>query len=178
MLVVIGQTTNLPIQMTGSFSALGRPGGETRIDLTLGVDANGDGIPDAWEYAFLAAIGSSLSLSNLNAGLDVTGDGRTLLQEFLLGNYPFNPTGSFTLTLQDINGGSPILAFESMTGRSYTLSGSADLGQWTPLSFLLPSDAPGTRRTFYYAPSIATVQIQVVQPDSGPPMRFFRLDLE
>src|SRR5260370_18497252 len=70
--VVIGVTTNLPIQMTGNYSLLGQPGQQTRIDLTLGVDSNGDGIPDAWEIAFLSSIGSNLNLANLTAGLRLT----------------------------------------------------------------------------------------------------------
>ncbi len=176
--VVTGQTTNVPIQMTGDYSRLGQPGQTTRIDLTLGVDANGDGIPDAWEYAFLQATGSGLSLSQLNPAMDFTGDGRTLLQEFLLGNYPFNTTGSFAVTLVDVNGGSPILQFDTMTGRSYTLLGSPDLGEWTPLAFTLPSEANAVQRAFYYAQSISTVRIQVVQPDSGPTMHYFQLVLQ
>jgi hypothetical protein len=54
--VVTGATTNLPIQMTGNLALLGLPGQRTRLDITLGVNANGNGIPDAWEHAFLAAL--------------------------------------------------------------------------------------------------------------------------
>ena len=49
MVVVIGGVTNIPIEMTGNYSIIGQPGQSTRVDLTLGVDANGDGLPDAWE---------------------------------------------------------------------------------------------------------------------------------
>ena len=177
--VVIGQTTNTPIQMTGNYSQLGRPGKETRIDLTLGTDANGDGIPDAWEYGFLAALGSNLSLNDLRSGMDLAHDGRTLLQEYLLGNYPMDPTDPLLVTLVALNGGSPILQFTGVTGRSYTVLGSADLKQWTPVSFLVPLEgsSAGTH-SYYYAPSTDTVQVQVVQPASGPPKTFFRLQLQ
>src|SRR5258708_3060808 len=106
--VVIGVTTNLPIQMTGNFSQLGQPGQQTRIDLTLGVDSNGDGIPDAWELVFLASIGSNLNLANLTPGLRLTPDGLTLWQEFLAGNYPFDPPEPLILTVVAPNNASPL----------------------------------------------------------------------
>ncbi len=178
MTVVIGQTTNVPIQMTGNFAHLGQPGQQTRIDLTLGEDANGDGIPDEWELAFLASIGSNLGLTNLSAGLRLTRDGLTLRQQFLLGNYPFDPQDPFVLTLVDPNNDSPILQFTAMTGRYYTLLGSADLKTWTPLSFQIPSDGTGATHTFYFAQTIQSVQIQATQPASGPPVRFFKMMLQ
>ena len=177
--VVIGQTTNLPIQMTGNFSQLGQPGQQTRIDLTLGVDSNGDGIPDAWELAFLASIGSSLNLSNLSPGLRLTADGLTLQQEFFAGNYPFDPQEPFILTLVAPNNGSPLLRFTAMTGRYYTLLGSPDLQAWTPLTFLVPSEgANAAAHGYYYAPGIQTLQIQAIQPTTGPTMRFFKMMLQ
>ncbi len=179
MYVVVGQVTNLPIQMTGNFSHLGQPGQQTRIDLTMGFDANGDGIPDSWEQAFLAAIGSNLPLSSLNANSILTPDGLTLLQQFLAGYFPFDPTDQFTVTLVDVNGGSPILQFTAITGRAYTLLGSPDLQQWYPLSFRIPAEgSAGPVHSYYPAPDIRTLQIQALQPDSGPPARFFRLMLQ
>jgi len=174
--VVTGGATNLPLQMTGNFSLLGQPAQSTRLDLTLGVDANGDGIPDAWEQAFLTAIGSSLSLSNLNANLVLTSDGLTLWQEFLLGTYPFDPSQPFLVKLVSLTAGAPLLEFTTMTGRSYTVLGSPDLNQWTPLSFQVPAEgASGAIQQFYSAPGINTVQVQVLPDPTGAPMRFFRL---
>ena len=179
MVVVIGVTTNLPIQMTGNYSQLGQPGQQTRIDLTLGVDSNGDGIPDAWELAFLASIGSNLSLSNLTPGLRLTSDGRTLQQQFLAGNYPFDPGEPFILTVVAPNNGSPVLQFTAMTGRYYTLLGSPDLKTWTPLNFSFPTDGPnGAAYGYYFAPNIQTLQIQTVQPSTGPTMRYFKMMLQ
>jgi hypothetical protein len=179
MAVVIGQTTNLPIQMTGDFSLLGQPGQATRLDLTLGVDANGDGLPDAWELAFLSALGSNLTLADLHAGMVLTPDGLTLAQQYLLGNYPFGLTNSFSLTLVAANGGSPVLQFNSTTGRSYTLLGSPDLEQWVPVSFSLPVEGPaGPVHSYYYAPDIRPVQVQVMQPATGPALQFFKMMLQ
>ncbi len=179
MLVVIGQTTNVPIQMTANYSRLGQPAQQTRVDLTLGVDSNGDGLPDAWELAFLAAIGSNLNLTNLTPGMRLLPDGLTLQQEFLAGNYPFDPQAPFVLTLLAPNDGSALLQFTAMTGRYYTLLGSPDLRAWTPLSFLIPAEgANGTAHDYYFAPNIHTLQIQAIQPVSGPAMQFFRMMLQ
>jgi hypothetical protein len=145
--------------------------------LTLGTDANGDGIPDAWEQAFLASIGVNVPLSSINPNTDYAHNGRTLLQEYLLGDYPFNPGYNFAVTLVSQSGGSAVLAFTSMTGRSYSVFGSADLQNWTPLSFTIP--AQGTApSTAYYAPGIQPLQIQTIQPTNSPTVLFFRLQLQ
>ena len=177
--VVTGGATNLPLQMSGDFSLLGKPAQRTRLDLTLGVDANGDGIPDAWEQAFLAAIGSNLSLTNLNANQVLTSDGLTLWQEFLLGTYPFDPGQPFLVKVVSVTAGAPLLEFTTMTGRSYTVLGSPDLNQWTPLSFQVSGEGSlGAAQQFYYAPNISTIQVQVLPDSSGAPMRFFKLMLQ
>jgi hypothetical protein len=48
--------------MKGDLSKLGEPGKRTHLDLTLGEDLDGDGIPDAWERALLAALGGNRTL--------------------------------------------------------------------------------------------------------------------
>ena len=175
--VVVGSVTNIPLQMIGNYSLLGSPGQSTRIDLTLGVDANGDGIPDAWEQAFLTALGSGLPLSALNPNLDLAHDGRTLQQEFLLGSYPFDPADPFVVSMAGFNGNSPILKFPTMTGRSYTVLGSSDLKSWMPLSFHLATESAGAQpHSFYYAPGIqSTLQIQVIQPQPAPEKLFIKI---
>ncbi len=177
--VVSGSTTNLPIQMTGASVLLGKSAKQTRLDLTLGVDSNGNGIPDAWEKLFLADINTNLALTNLNAGVDYAHSGRTLMQEFLLGNHPFNPQGIFDVRLVTSNDGATLLEFTTMFGRSYTALGSSDLKTWTQLSFTIPSEGSTPAvRAFYYASDIRTLQIQIIQPVGGSQMRFFKLLLQ
>src|SRR3974390_2244208 len=176
MVVVVGLVTNLPIQMTGDFSRLGQPGQQTRIDLTLGTDVNGNGIPDAWELAYLAALHSNLTLADLTANSIIGPDGLTLLQEFLAGYYPFDPAESFRLQLIDTNQGAPILQFTAITGRSYTVLGSPDMQSWTPLPFVIPAEgSSGPTHAYYSAADVRTLQVQVLQPASGPEMHYFRL---
>ena len=177
MYVVIGVVTNLPIQMVGSFAALGQPAQQTRIDLTTGTDSNGDGIPDAWELAYLAALGSNLTLANLNAGLVLGPDGLTLLQEYLAGYYPYDPAATFTLRLVSVNGGSPILEFTAVASRSYSIFGSSDLHTWMPLSFSIPAEGiGGPIHSYYFASDVRTLQVQALQPGSSsrPTLNFTR----
>ncbi len=176
--VTVGTETNLPIEMSGaSYSVLGASSAYTLQNLTLGTDVNGTGIPDQWVEIFLEEIGSNLALTAVNANTDYTGDGRTLRQEYLLGNYPFNPADDFSVQIVSQNSGSAVLGFTSMLGRSYTAYGSPDLKNWTPLSFTIPALGPGAV-TNYYSSVIQPMQIQTVQPTNAPAMQFFRLSLQ
>ena len=174
MLVVIAGVTNLPIEMALTNAVLGQPGKTTRLDLTLGVDSNGDGIPDAWENAFLATIGATNTLASLTA--QTMFGGRTLLQQYLLGTYPFDPGNPLRVVLLGANSNATVLQFPTITGRAYTVQGSADAITWTAAAFTLDSDAPGSpSRAFYYASGIASVQANVVPPPAGTPKQFYRI---
>lgn len=175
--VAVGNSTNVPIEMTGAYSLLGAPAQKTLQNLTLGTDANGDGIPDAWEAVFLSEIGTNLALANINPNADYTGNGRTLKQEYLLGNYPYNPTNNFTVQIVSQSAGSAVLAFTTMTGRSYTAYGSPDLQNWTQVPFIVPSAGPAVQ-TSYFASIIQPLEIQTVAPTNGAPLQFFRLQLQ
>jgi len=175
--VIIGGITNLPIEMVGASPVLGKPAQLTLQNLTLGADANGDGIPDAWEALFLQQLGVNLALAGIDPNADYAHDGRTLMQEYLLGNYPYNPGDNFMVKLISQSGGSAVLAFTTMTGRTYTAYGSSDLQNWTPLSFTIPA-AGAAAATSYYAPNIQPIQIQTVPPARGPQVQFFRLQLQ
>src|SRR5436190_1305705 len=73
----IGATAYVPIEMVIS-RPLGQPAGTTRLDLTLGVDSDGDGLPDAWEIA------SGLNPNDpSDANGDADGDGISNRDEYL-----------------------------------------------------------------------------------------------
>jgi hypothetical protein len=179
IVVVIGSVTNAPIQLAGNLSQLGQPAQMTRIDLTLGVDSNRDGIPDAWESAFLAAIGSSLTLADLNAGLVLGSDGRTLMQEFLLGTDALVPGDGLVARIVSATGGTSVLEFSTSSGHSYAVLGSTDLQQWSPVSFRLVADGPGgVVYTNYSASAANALQVQVASGPSPPKLQFYRIQLQ
>jgi hypothetical protein len=177
--VVVGGVTNLPIEMAVTNLSLGLWAKSTRVDLTLGVDSNGDGIPDAWENAFLAALGLNLPLSAINANSVLTPDGLTLRQEYLLGTYPFDPGDPLMITFVGFYGPAPILQFPTVSGRSYTVLSSSDLKNWNPAEFNLAGDAPGAGpRSFYLASSTARVQVYVAPPAAGAPKQFYQVQVQ
>jgi hypothetical protein len=175
--VVTGSSTNLPIEMSKGQPSVGLPASQTRQNLTLGVDSNGDGIPDAWETEFMSELGTNVPLSEINVNADYAGDGRTLLQEYLLGNFPFNPGYNFGVRIVSQSGGAAVIAFTTMTGRAYQAYGSADLQNWTPLSFTIPA-VNNTVLTSYTASSVQPVEIQTIPATNAPPALFFRLSLQ
>ena len=176
--VKIGNTTYLPIELSGASALVAQPGKAARVDLTLGVDSNGDGLPDAWQYAVIRAIGKpGLTLADISPGGDADGDGMTNLQEFLAGTYAFDPKDGFTVALKSIEGTSANLEFTVINRRSYTVEGSNDLHNWTPLSFVVPSEgATAAARTSYLATNTRVLRVAVGPfSDEITAPKFFRL---
>jgi len=174
--VVINNVTNLPIEMSVNYATLGQAGRATRIDLTLGVDSNGDGIPDQWERAFLSTLGLNVPLSSLNANSVLTPDGLTLRQQYLFGTYPFNPSQPCLVTFAGFKGNSPHLVFPTITGHSYSVLGSSDAKNWSTVSFFLPTDDPnGAARSYYYAPAITTAEVYVAPAATPARTQFYRV---
>lgn len=174
--VVSGGITNLPIEMTGTWLQTGTPSFQLRQDLTQGTSTNGLGLPDQWLQQFFAEIGTNIPLASLSLNGVYTKDGRTLKQQYLLGNYPYDPTNTFSVTLVSQNAGSALLAFTAIQGRTYSVSGSTDLQNWAPLSFTVPVSGAAVS-TVYPATTTIPVQIQTVQPTNAPTMQFFRLQV-
>ena len=174
--VVDGGTTNLPIEMASAPFQIAAPSERLLQNLTLGSDANHDGIPDAWELAFLQSLGLNTALTNINPNAVYTSDGRTLYQEYLLGNYPYNPN-AFSIRLVSLNAGSALIAFTTTSARTYTVYGSPDLKTWSQLPFSVPALSAEVVNS-YFSSAIQPLQIQTVQPPAVPPIQFFRLRLQ
>lgn len=168
--VKIGQTIYVPIEMSGDFSQIGQPGKETRLDLTLGVDSDGDGLPDAWERALIAIYGGTLA--GIRPGDDADGDGISNLDEYRAGTYAFDPADGFRLALAGLNEGSSVLEFLAIRGRTYSVQSSLDLRTWTPVSFRIPGVSTALQ-TNYPATDVRTLRIEVpFQP--GSTNRYFK----
>lgn len=177
--VKVGSRTYLPLEMSGDLRNLGQPGGVTRLNLTLGEDADGDGLPDAWERALLQSVGSKSGIETVRPGDDADGDGLSNLQEYLAGTYAYDPEDGFTLKIARFNQGVPELEFLAIRGRTYTVLGSADLKQWSVVQFRIPAEDPvETARGNYFAEDIRTLRIETLSPAQGPPPRFFKLKLD
>ena len=178
MKVKIGLVTYLPIEMRADYANLGKPAQSTRLDLTLGEDSDGDGLPDAWERALIAMLGGSLTLADIRPGDDADGDGLTNLQEYLAGTYAFDPQDGFRLDIVGVNEGRPVIEFLAIRGRSYTLHGSADLRTWTPVEFRVAGGgaaAPLLRA--YSATDVRLVRLEAEVP-AGTQIQMFKMQVQ
>jgi len=163
--VKIGQLTYLPLELRGRYANLGQPARSTRLDLTLGEDTDGDGLPDAWERALMAMLGGGLTLADIRPGDDPDGDGLSNLQEYLAGTYAFDPQDGFRLDILGLREQRPVLAFLAIRGRTYTVQGSADLETWLPVAFRLADDGPtAPPLRAYYARDVRVIYLEAEVP--------------
>jgi hypothetical protein len=145
--------------------------------LSLGEDTDGDGLPDAWERALIDMLGWS-GLHDVNPGDDSDGDGMSNLQEYLAGTYAFDPADGFRLDILGLNNGRPVLEFMAIRGRTYTLHGSADSRNWTPVEFRVPdgSPSPPLLRS-YSATDVRILRLEAEVP-TNTPIQMFKLQVQ
>ena len=176
MHVRIGREVFLPIEInTFGSASMGQPGKTTRLDLTLGEDSDGDGIPDAWERSLINR-GFADDLNGVRPEDDADGDGLTNLQEYLAGSYAYDNENGFALDIKRVEGESPVLEFLAVRGRSYRVLGSTDLGAWEEVGFKLATDDPEAGvRGVYHADDVRTLEIEVPRATNAPVLRFFKL---
>lgn len=172
MKVRVGKVTYLPIEMRGDYGTLGQPGKRTRLNLTLGEDSNGDGLPDAWQRLIHPDI------SQVNPDADA-GNGLNYLQTYLAGTYTVDPKEGFELSLMGVTNGVSHLEFLAVTGRTYSLVSSTDLKVWTPSTFRVSggtTNAPA--KSNYLADSVKRVRVEATAPSTETVPLFFRLMVE
>jgi len=139
--VVISGVNFVPIEMTGTTRTIGQPGDSTRLDLSLGIDTDGDGMSDAWEWALIAAdtTGRLQSLADIDPDGDLDGDGLTNLQEFLLGTSPNNAGDGIRLEVIEVIANQAHVRFVTIRGRTYGIKASTDFLTWNRVAFSLVS---------------------------------------
>lgn len=176
MKVQVGNVTYLPIETALSKATLGRPAQVTQMDLTLGEDSDGDGLPDAWERALMAMLGSGKGLGDIRPGDDSDGDGISNLQEYRAGTYAFDAEDGFKLEVVGTRGNRMVLEFLAIPGRRYEIQSGASVDQWSPVRFRLPTDAAGgAGRTEFVAGKTQLLRIEAEPPANGePPHAFFK----
>lgn len=174
--VDIGGISYLPIEIKGP-AEIGEPAASTRLDLTLGVDSDGDGLPDAWEQDVLNSDlnDAYTSLGDIHPGDDLDRDGISNLSEYIAGTYAFDWNDGLKLEILEIEQGIAHLSFLSISGRTYTVQISSDGETFTPVSFATSPRAD--QIPSYRAAGVATQNIFV--PIAGETRnQLFRLHVE
>ncbi len=170
--VQIGQITYLPIEMVIP-AIIGQPAGSTRLDLTLGVDADGDGLPDAWERALIDIYGGSLE--DIRPQDDTDGDGIKNIDEYIAGTYAFDPADGFRLSIVEVVNKNSRLEMFVIRGRNYTLQSSYDLRQWRPVNFrVLANGTPGPGVSNYQSTEVQNLLVEVPFEIGAETNRYFR----
>lgn len=168
--VLVGRTVYLPLEMKGDFLKLGRPGERTRIDLTLGEDLDGDGLPDAWERHLAALLGLG-RIEDVKPGDDSDGDGLSNLAEYIAGSYAFDPADGFRLEIVEKAPEGPVMSFLAVRGRTYFIESSSTVGGWSPATFRPEGETSSV--TSYRATDTRVVRIVATGVDRAA--GFFRL---
>jgi hypothetical protein len=109
---------------------------------TATVDADADGLPDAYELA------NGLNPANPgDAALDADGDGQTNLAEYLAGTNPRDPLDRLRADLA-LSGAEPLIRFTAVAGRAYTVQFAHSLSEpdWAPLARFRPVPTPARSR--------------------------------
>lgn len=164
-----------PLEVSNGLRA-GKGGELVHLDLTLGVDSDRDGLPDAWEQWQLylggylpGDVGWDLSLIDLQGDFDHDGVGN--YQEYLAGTYAADPTQRFELVLKSLTAEGAAFEFFAMTGKVYTIEQSSDLKTWTVLPFA--TTPTGTRASYVRATAVGITPAYAL-PAAGK-AQFFRL---
>ncbi len=174
--------TELPVSsLTVSQLTVGEPAGMTFLDFTLGVDSDGDGLPDDWEYWQLEASEIAYddprySLDTLGAG-DFDGDGISDFKEYVAGTFALLNGDHLKLVLDGIDAeGFAKLRASVVRGKTYRLECSTDLREWQPAEIISENASPDPTGTFTGARTGETpLDTPATTEPSPSSRRYFRL---
>ena len=175
LLVVINGQNLYPIEVSGTLRA-GTGGERVRLDLNLGVDANRDGLPDAWQEWVLYQAGRRVGTPEWDINLitkdgDFDGDGISNFLEYVAGTFAGDPAERLELRLTNKTPAAVSLEFYTITGKVYGIEESADLKTWQGIPFTVRSGSPPA--ILHRAQEIGVTTAQVAAPATAS--RFYRL---
>jgi hypothetical protein len=176
--VKIAGRTYVPLEMKANMALLGQPAQSSRVDLTLGEDTDGDGLPDGWERSVIAAGNLGLTLEGLKPGDRLNGNSLSVLEAYLAGTYAWDPKDGFRLDIVEFSAADPVLEFVALRGRSYTISASNDLLTWKPMKFRVQGGASDSPVSFHQTTQFQRVRVVAAGEASDPAPKFYKLQVK
>jgi len=168
-----------PIEVNGTLTA-GKGGERVRLDLNLGEDLDGDGLPDIWEQWQLYLAGyypdenGNWPINLITKNGDFDGDGFSNWMEYLAGTYATDATETFALVIKEKKPAFTRLEFYGITGKTYTIESSSDLRTWTRVSFSVGANT-SARDELHAAQDVGIVPAFVSPNPSASGNEFYRL---
>lgn len=175
-----------PIEMSAP-PQVGKPGERTRINLTLGTDANGDGLPDAWQQSQLYAADimpdeNGWRYDLLGRDGDFDGDGIPNYAEYVAGTYATDGSDFLALHLVEKQKTSVRLKFRSILGKTYTLEASSDMKTWRTVPLYTVNPDPADPPADFTRPAAtsrlettSTGNMEIFSDLQTAPQTFYRL---
>jgi hypothetical protein len=135
-----------PIMENQTLPPVGAPGELLMVNVTAGLDSDGDGLSDQWEWELVAwSDGALRDLMDVQGEDDFDGDGMSNRAEYQAGTFAFLAYDALWIEQMAPVAGSRLrLTFLSVPGKTYHVSGVSDLTQtiWEPCAFALTEVGP------------------------------------
>ena len=142
-----------PIEVAGTLTA-GKGGERVRLDLNLGEDSDGDGLPDIWEQWQLYQAGyfpdgnGNWPIHLIDRNGDLDGDGLSNYLEYLAGTFAGDATERFDLQIKGKTDTEVRFEFYAITGKTYTIERTADMAIWTRVPFAIGAPAAAGNQSY------------------------------
>ncbi len=168
-----------PIEVNGTLTT-GKGGERVRLDLNLGEDLDGDGLPDIWEQWQLYLAGyypdanGNWPIHLITKNGDFDGDGFSNWLEYLAGTYATDASETFALNIKEKTPSYTKLEFYGITGKTYTIESSRDLRTWTRVSFSTGTST-SPRDDLYAAQDVGIIPVFVTPNPGTSGNEFYRL---
>jgi len=166
-----------PIEVAGTLTA-GKGGERVRLDLNLGEDSDGDGLPDIWEQWQLYQAGhypdgnGVWPIHLIDRDGDFDGDGMSNWFEYVAGTFAGDATERIDMQIKEKTASFVRLEFFAITGKVYTIERSLNMQGWETVPFSFTAE--GTPQQVFVAEDVGILPAFTI-PTPGGAREFYRL---